>query len=85
MIVKKMGKKFEFYTHVVATTPQDRSSRLSEFGTTVLRYYGTTIMRSASFWGFFTSCRRSSGRRSDLLKVPVYIDPDSEAVREGLL
>ena len=28
-------------------------------------------MRTASFLGFFTSGRRSRGRRSDLLKVPI--------------
>ena len=43
------------------------------------------IMRTALFWGYLLPAAVGRGRRSDLLKVPIYVDPDSEAVREGLL
>ena len=66
MIVKNR-RRVDFYTHVVATTPEDSSSRRR-----IWRYGERSFpsMRTASFRGFFTSGRRSRGRRSDLLKLP---------------
>ena len=58
----KYRRKAEFYTHVVVTTPQDRSWRCR------IRRYGKSSfpsMRTVSFLGVFTS-----GLRSDLLKFP---------------
>ena len=52
-------RKVEFYSHVVVTTPQDRSSRYR------ILHYGERLFpsrRTASFLGFFTFGRRS--RRS---------------------
>ena len=72
MIVKNR-RRVDFYTHVVATTPEDSSSRRR-----IWRYGERSFpsMRTASFRGFFTSGRRSRGRRSDLLKLPnLSIDP----------
>ena len=65
MIVKNR-RRVDFYTHVVATTPEDSSSRRR-----IWRYGERSFpsMRTASFRGFFTSGRRR-GRRSDLLKLP---------------
>ena len=66
MIVKNR-RRVDFYTHVVATTPEDSSSRRR-----IWRYGERSFssMRTASLRGFFTSGRRSRGRRSDLLKLP---------------
>ena len=66
MIVKNR-RRVDFYTHVVATTPEDSSSRRR-----IWRYGERSFpsMRTASFRGFFTFGRRSRGRRSDLLKLP---------------
>ena len=66
MIVKNR-RRVDFYTHVVATTPEDSSSRRR-----IWRYGERSFpsMRTASIRGFFTSGRRSRGRRSDLLKLP---------------
>ena len=66
-LIVKNRRKVEFYTHVVRTTPQDKSSRCR-----IWRYDERSIpsMRTALFLGFFTSGRHSGGRRSDLLKVP---------------
>ena len=66
MIVKNR-RRVDFYTRVVATTPEDSSSRRR-----IWRYGERSFpsMRTASFRGFFTSGRRSRGRRSDLLKFP---------------
>ena len=63
MIVKNR-RSVDFYTHVVATTPEDSSSRRR-----IWRYGERSFpsMRTASFRGFFTSGRRSRGRRNDLL------------------
>ena len=63
----KNRRKVDFYTNVVATTAEDRSSRCR-----IWRYGENTFpsMRTASFLGMFTSGRRSRGRPSDLLKVP---------------
>ena len=61
---RKIKRKADFQTHVVATTPQDRSSRCR------IGLYGEKSfpnIRTVSFLGFFTS-----GRCSDLLKVPNY-------------
>ena len=65
MIVKNR-RRVDFYTHVVATTPGDSSSRRR-----IWRYGERSFpsMRTASFRGFFTSGRRSRGRRSDLLEL----------------
>ena len=70
MIVKNR-RGVDFYTHVVATTPEDNSSRRR-----IWRYGERSFpsMRTASFRGFFTSGRRSRGRRSDLLKLPNGMD-----------
>ena len=67
MIVKNR-RGVDFHTHVVATTPEDSSSRRR-----IWRYGERSFpsMRTASFRGFFTSGRRSRGRRSDLLKLPI--------------
>ena len=67
MIVKNR-RRVDFYTHVVATTPEDSSSRRR-----IWRYGERSFssMRAASLRGFFTSGRRSRGRRSDLLKLPI--------------
>ena len=56
---KKYEKKVEFYTHVVAPTPQDRSHVI-----------GFRAMCTASFLGFFTSGRRSRGRPYHFYLVP---------------
>ena len=66
-MIVKYRRRVEFYTHVVATTPEDSSScrRIWRYGE---RSFPS--MRTASFWGFFTSGRHSRGRRSDLLKLP---------------
>ena len=65
MIVKNR-RRVDFYTHVVATTPEDSSSRRRNW-----RYGESSFpsMRTASFCGFFTSGRRSRGRRRELLKL----------------
>ena len=67
MIVKNR-RRVDLYTHVVATTLEDSSSRPR-----IWRYGERSFpsMRTASFRGFFTSGRRSRGRRSDLLKLPI--------------
>ena len=67
MIVKNR-RRVDFYTHVVATTPEDSSSRRR-----IWRYGERSFssMRTASLRGFFTSGRRSRGRRSNLLKLPI--------------
>ena len=64
--VVKHREKFDFLPHVVATTPQDRSSccRISRYGKSSF-----PRMRTASFLDFLTSGHRSRGHRSDLLKV----------------
>ena len=66
MIVKNR-RRVDFYTHVVATTPEDSSSprRIWRYGE---RSFPS--MRIASFRGFFTFGRRSRGRRRDLFKLP---------------
>ena len=66
----KNRRRVDFYTHVVATTPEDSFSRRR-----IWRYGERSFpsMRTASFRGFFTSGRRSRGRRSDLLKLPIII------------
>ena len=66
MIVKN-SRRVDFYTHVLATRSEDSSSRRR-----IWRYGERSFpsMRTASFRGFFTSGRRSRGRRSDLLKLP---------------
>ena len=58
--------RVDFYTHVVATAPEDSSSRRR-----IWRYGERSFpsMRTASFRGFFTSGRRGRGRRRDLLKL----------------
>ena len=60
-------RRVDFYTHVVATTPEDSSSprRIWRYGE---RSFPS--MRTASFRGFFTFGRRSRGRRRDLFKLP---------------
>ena len=60
----KNRKKVDFYTNVVATTPQDRSSRCR-----IWRYSERSFpsLRSPSFLSSFTFGRRSRGR-SDVLK-----------------
>ena len=69
-MVVKNRRRVDFYTHVVATTPEDSSSRRR-----IWRYGERSFpsMRTASFRGFFTSGRRSRGRRSDLLKLPIIL------------
>ena len=55
-------RKVEFYSHVVVTTPQDRSSRYR------ILHYGERLFpsrRTAWFLGFFTSGRRS-GRFAEI-------------------
>ena len=83
MIVLKWEKSSILYSR-----SSDCASR-QVFTIVGIWHYGSEtsfpILRTASFWGLFTSGRRSRGRRSDLLKAPIYVDPDSEAVREGLL
>ena len=66
MIVKN-GRKVDFYTSVVATTPEDSSSRRR-----IWRYSERSFpsMCTAPSRGFFTSGCHSRGRRSDLLKLP---------------
>ena len=65
--VVKHREKVDFLPHVVATTPQDRSSccRISRYGESSF-----PRMRTASLLDFFTSGHRSRGHHSDLLKVP---------------
>ena len=65
--VVKNREKVDFLPHVVATTPQDRSSccRISRYGESSF-----PRMRTASFLDFITSGYRSRGHRGDLLKVP---------------
>ena len=65
MIVKNR-RRVDFYTHVVANTPEDSSSRRR-----IWRYSERSFpsMRTALFWVIFTSDRRSRGRRGDLLKL----------------
>ena len=65
--VVKHREKVDFLPHVVATTPQDRSSCCS-----ISRYGESSFprMSTGSFLDFFTSGHRSRGHRSDLLKVP---------------
>ena len=65
--VVKQREKVDFFPHVVATAPQDRSSccRISRYGESLF-----PRMRTGSFLDFFTSGHRSRGHRSDLLKVP---------------
>ena len=67
-MVVKNRRRVDFYTHVVATTPEDSSSRRR-----IWRYGERSFpsMRTVSFRGFFTSGRRNRGRRSDLLKLPI--------------
>ena len=59
--VVKHREKVDFLPHVVATTPQDRSSccRISRYGESSF-----PSMRTASFLDFFTSGHRSRGHRS---------------------
>lgn len=62
----RLKKKVDFYTRVVATTPQDRSSRYS-----IWRYGERTFQHAhCVIFGVFASGRRSRGRRSGFLKVP---------------
>ena len=57
----RLKKKVDFYTRVVATTPQDRSSRYS-----IWRYGERTFQHAhCVIFGVF-----ASGRRSGFLKVP---------------
>ena len=67
-VIVKNRRRVDFYTHVVATTLEDSSSRRR-----IWRYGERSFpsMRTASFRGFFTSGRRSRGRRSDLLQLPI--------------
>ena len=62
-------REVEFYSYVVVTTPQDRSSRYR------ILHYGERLfpsMRTASFLDFFTSGRRSSheGLGHDMIRQP---------------
>ena len=77
MIVKN-SRRVDFYTHVVATTPKDSSSRRR-----IWRYGERSFssMRTASLRGFLTSGRRSRGRRSDLLKLPITVREGRKGVR----
>ena len=61
MIIKKSRRKVEFHTHEVATTPHDKSK--GNFCACVLRHF---------FLGGGGEAFLTSGRRSDLLKVPIY-------------
>ena len=56
LVIVKDKRNAEFYTHVVATTPQDRSSRCR-----IRRYVKSSFpsMRTVSFLGVFTSGNRS--------------------------
>ena len=62
MIIKKSRRKVEFHTHEVATTPHDKSK--GNFCACVLRHF---FLGGGGGEAFLTS-----GRRSDLLKVPIY-------------
>ena len=64
--VVKHSEKVDFLPHVVANTPQDRSSycRISRYGESSF-----PRMRTAWFLDFLTFGHRSRGHRSDLLKV----------------
>lgn len=66
MIVKNR-RKVDSYTHVLPTTPEDSFSHCR-----IWRYGERSFpgMCTASFLSFFTSGRRSGGRRSNLFKVP---------------
>ena len=58
--------KVEFYIHVVASTPLDKSSRCKIWRNGERSF---PSMRSTSFLALFNSGRRSGGHCNDLLKV----------------
>ena len=66
-IVKKK-RKVEFYTHVVVTTPQGRSSRCRILHNGERLFPSIYILRH--FWAFLLAAAAVEDRRSDLLKVP---------------
>lgn len=61
-------RKVKFYTHVVATTLQDRSSHCWIWCYSERSF---PSLRTASFLGFFTSGCHSRGHSSNLVKVPI--------------
>ena len=62
-------KKVEFYTHVVVTTPQDRSSSVG-FCAMAKGYFQACALRY--FCAFLLPATVVEGSRSDLLKVPLF-------------
>ena len=69
---RKKKQKVEFLTHVVVTTPRDRSSRcrILRYGlsATAKGYFQACALRH--FWAFLLPAALVGGRCSDLLKVP---------------